>query len=239
MAIGSLALAGGNFLLYILLRQTHRWLAYLQLFLLFIFAFVVTDRDFSVFYLLMFIIAILISELNPQVKTEHQSSAIAKTGTLGKTILFLSIGVVTYIFIALTSARVGGNIVGTPDLSFHTTQDISNLFKPTLEASLGIIENFFVFSVFEAMMVFGLALPLIGKLIELTFLIPMLFTAFLMGVFHVAAYSVSVALIIWATLAFFIFIALWYFFKDSLPADTAHYLNNLIVSSSRNLQVVF
>ena len=241
MPIGALAVAGGNFLLYVLLRSTHRWLAYLQLFLLFIFAFVVTDRSFSVFYLLMFIIAILITELNTNVKTEQQSTFSAgkfDNGSFPKTILFMSLGVVLYIFIAVISTRVGGNIVGTPDLALQTTDDISKLIKPTLQASLGIVENFFTFAVFEAVMVFGLAIPIIGRAINFTFIIPMLLVGFLMGVFHVSAYSVSLSLIIWATMAFSLFIATRYFFKDSLVADTAHYLNNLIVSASRNLALV-
>ena len=234
MAIGALTLAGLNFALYILLRATNRWLAYLQLFLLFIFAFIVSDKDFSIFYLLLFIIAIIIAESSKKIGTEDQSKL-----SIGRTTLLLTVGVVMYIAIATISTQVGGNIIGTPDLAFHTTESIKQMFKPTLESSLGIIENFFIFTVFEALVVYGLMIPFLGRLVSLTFVVPLFLSAFIMGIFHVAAYSVSVSLIIWATMAFAFFIASWYFLKDSLAADTAHYLNNLIVSSQRNLQVVF
>ena len=177
--IGTLALAIGNFLLYILLRKAHRWLGYLQLFLLFIFAFIITSKDFSVFYLLMFSVAILISELNVKVRAEEQAST---SGGIGFTILCLSIGAIIYIMIAVIGSSVGGNIIGAPNLGITTTSDIAKAFKPTLEASLGIIENFFVFAVFEALMVFGLLIPLVGRLIQVTsIIIPLLLASFIMG----------------------------------------------------------
>lgn len=237
MAIGALTLAGANFLLYVLLRRIDRWLSYIQLFLLFIFAFVISDRSFSIFYLMMFVVAVLISELNPNVRAEEQQS---KKRGFGFTILMLSIGVVMYILIALVSSSVGGNIIGVPNLAVSTAADIGKAFKPTLEASLGIIENFFTFAVFEALLAFGMLIPLVGRLIQVTVIaLPLLITAFIMAIFHVSAYSVSVVLILWAMFAFGLFILSRYFAKDSLPADTGHYLNNLIVSAQRNLRVVF
>lgn len=235
--IGSLGLAVGNFLLYIILRKTNRWLAYLQLFLLFIFAFIITDRSFSMFYLMLFAITVLISELNVKVRAEEQAST---SRGYGFTILCLSVGAIMYIIIATIGSQVGGNIIGAPNLAVTTTSDIAKSFKPTLEASLGIIENAFVFAIFEAMMVFGLLIPLFGKLIMVTSIaIPIIIASFVMGIFHVAAYSVSATLILWAMFAFGMFILSRFFLKDSLAADTAHYTNNLIVSASRNLQAVF
>lgn len=237
MVVGSATLLVVNFILYIMLRSVNRWLAYIQTFLLFIFAFIVSNREFSVFYLLLFVIAILIAELNIKVRSEQQAGMIGgKFTTKGFTLIAISlvVGVLMYAFIAIISTRVGGQIVGVPNLAISSTSEIASMLKPTFEAHLGIIENFFVFTIFESLVVFGMMLPLLGAFMTIIpVVVPLFLTALMFGIFHVAAYSISLSLILWASLAFAIFILSWFFLKDSLAADTAHYLNNGVVSLGR------
>jgi len=241
MVVAAITIAIINFIAYVIFRSVNRWLAYLHLFLLFIFAFIISSRDFSVFYLLIFIIAVLISEFIPQVKTEEGSFSDGKfsAGSFQFILLSLAIGLVMFISIVAIESRVGGNIIGTPNLAISGTSEIVQVWKPTFESMLGIIENFMFFVVMDMLLTFGVLIPLIGRIIQFTSpMMPILIAAFLAGILHIVAFEVSVALILWATIAFAMFMFSRFFTQDSLAADFAHWLKNLMVSVSRGLQIV-
>jgi len=67
---------------------------------------------------------------------------------------------------------------------------------------------------------------------------PLLISSLVLAIFHVTAYSVAIALLLYAMMAFAMFIMSRILFKDSLAADVAHYANNGIISVSRSLAVV-
>ena len=215
-----------GFILHIITRSIDRFLNYAYLLLVFIFAFVVSNREFSVFYILLYLIAIVISELF-KIDTEMQ----AGTG-LKLTLLSLGLGTAIYLVIAVISSRVGGNIVGTPDLGISSTQEIARNFKPLFESMLGIIENFFFFMVFDMMLVLGIFALFIPVVM------PLIITSLIAAIFHASAYSVSISLMLWAMMAFGLFIISRFALKDSLAADTGHWLNNLVTSVSRGLSIV-
>ena len=241
MVVAAITIAIINFIAYVIFRSVNRWLAYLHLFLLFIFAFIISSRDFSVFYLLIFIIAVLISEFVSQIRTEEGSFSDGKfsLGSFQFILLSLAIGLVMFISIVAIESRVGGNIIGTPNLAISGTSEIVQVWKPTFESMLGIIENFMFFVVMDMLLVFGVLIPLIGRIIQFTSpVLPILIAAFLAGILHIVAFEVSVALILWATIAFAMFMFSRFFTQDSLAADFAHWLKNLMVSVSRGLQIV-
>jgi len=243
MVVVAITIAIINFIAYIVFRSVNRWLAYTHLFLLFIFAFIVSNREFSIFYLLLFIIAIIISEFSSKVRTEQQEGSFSegKFTAMGFNFILLSlaVGAVMFVIIVLVEARVGGNIIGSPDLAISSASQIAQAWKPTFESMLGIIENFLFFVVMDVLLVFGVLIPFIGRIIQFSgVFLPVLLAAFIAGIFHIVAFSVSVSLIIWATMAFALFMASRVIMKDSLAADTAHFLKNLTVSISRGLQIV-
>lgn len=241
MVVAAITIAIINFIAYVIFRSVSRWLAYTYLFLLFIFAFVISSRDFSVFYLLLFIIAIIISEFSASVRTEEGVFSDGKFSSKSFQFILLSlaVGLVMFISIVAIEGRVGGNIIGTPNLAISSTSEIAQAWKPTFESMLGIIENFIFFVVMDVLLVFGVLIPLVGVLIEFTApILPVLIAAFIAGIFHIVAFDVSVALILWATIAFSMFMFSRFFMQDSLAADMAHWLKNLTVSVSRGLQIV-
>ena len=241
MVVVAVTIAVINFIAYVIFRSVSRWLAYTHLFLLFIFAFIISSRDFSVFYLLIFIIAIIISEFVTSVRTEEGSFSDGKfsVGSFQFILLSLAVGLVMFISIVAIESRVGGNIIGTPNLAISSTSEIAQAWKPTFESMLGIIENFMFFVVMDVLLVFGVLVPLIGRIIQLASpILPILISAFIAGILHIVAFEVSVGLILWATIAFSMFMFSRFFMQDSLSADFCHFLKNLVVSVSRSLQIV-
>jgi len=243
MVVAAITIAVINFIAYVLFRSVNRWLAYTQLFLIFIFAFIVSSKEFSVFYLLLFIIAIIISEFVKPVSTEEQAGSFSEGKFSARgfnfVLLSLAVGLVMLVTIILIENNVGGNIIGTPNLAISSTQQIAQNFKPTFESMLGIIENFIFFVIMDVLLVFGVLVPLIGRLIQFTApIFPILITAFIAGIFHIVAFSVSVSLILWAMIAFGMFLTSRFMLKDSLAADSTHFLKNLMVSVSRSLSIV-
>lgn len=230
------------FLLIILFRMTHKLLADTFLFALFMFAFIITDRGFSSYYLLALLIAIVIDLALPQFDIRPQKSANIFGGKFaGVSLVFVSIviGIAIFLVIAVISTRVEGNIVGVPDLAVSPLDKISYSFKPALESALGIIENRIFFVFLEVLVAFGLAIPILGFIFSfIPFLVPMSIISLLFAVFHVVAYNVAIGIMIWAMLAFILFAVPYIITRDTLIADTAHYLNNAVVSFSRTLQVV-
>lgn len=232
-----------SFIGYILLREANQILADSYLFVLFIFSFIISNKEFSMFYLLLFLVAIMLDIAITKIDTFKVNNTLNFFGTkaqgFGRIGLGLGVGILIYIFIVIIGNSVGGNIVGAPDLTISTTQDLAQAFKPTLESSLGIIENRIAFVLFGVLNVFGLLIPAIGLAFQLIpIALPAIVIGILMGVFHVAAYGISAGLIIWAALAFMIFIATTFILKDSLSADVAHYINNARISLSRSLAIV-
>ena len=152
MVVAAITIAIINFIAYVVERSVSRWLAYTHLFLLFIFAFIISSRDFSVFYLLIFIIAIIISEFSASVRTEEGSFSDGKfsAGSFAFILLSLAVGLVMFISIIAIESRVGGNIIGTPNLAISGASEIAQMWKPTFESMLGIIENFMFFVVIDS-----------------------------------------------------------------------------------------
>jgi len=151
MVVVAITIAVINFIAYIVFRGISRWLAYTHLFLLFIFAFIISNRDFAVFYLILFIVAIIISEFTIKVQTEQQSGSFSEgkfsASGFNFVLLSLAVGAVMFIMIVLVEARVGGVIIGAPDLAITSVSSIAQAWKLTFESMLGIIENFIFFPV--------------------------------------------------------------------------------------------
>src|SRR3990167_3391427 len=69
--------------------------------------------------------------------------------------------------------------------------------------------------------------------------VPTIIVGLVMGILHVTTYSVAISLLIWASIAFMLFIVSYIARgRDSLPADTAHFLNNGIIDVNRGLAIV-
>jgi len=236
------------FLIYIMFSRVHRALGHFLTFVTFIFAYVVSDPKFATFYLFLPLIAMGLDLVIPQIETttqqapqSTQQTAVRSSGLrlegFGFIALQLIAGLVIYLMIQTLSRAAGGNIIGVPDLAISAP--VGKVFKPVFEASLGVNENLLTFVFFDILLVFGRMIPLIGIAIgALGFLIPMLIAAGIMALFHVVAYSVAISLILYALGAFALFIASRMMFNDTLAADTAHFLNNALISISRGLQVV-
>ena len=235
MAINSIAILVTWMVFYILLRSTRLpLLADALTFLTFIFAFIVSDKQFSAFYLLLFMAAAVMDLSTNTINLQ------AKGNTAFKGIMLsLAIGLGLYMVIVLIGNAVGGNIVGIPNFQISSPQQIAQAFQPTFVSALGIVENRIAFAIFALLNAGGMLIPLIGVAFKL---MPIVFPAFLigimMGIFHVAAYGISTSLILWASMAFTGFIITTYILKDSLAADFAHYLNNGVQSIKPTLQVV-
>ncbi len=243
MVILAITIAVINFVAYVIFRKINRFFAYTHLFLIFIFAFIISSQQFSVFYLLLFIVAILISEFVVKIETEHQQGDFSsgKFSAKGFAFVLLSLGIGLIMFVAIVAieSQVGGNILGTPELAISSTSTIAQNFKPTFESMLGIIENFYFFTIMDVLLVFGVLVPIIGRIITFTApFLPILIAAFIAGIFHIVAFSVSVSLILWATIAFAMFMVSRFYLKDSLAADSCHWLKNISVSVSRQLSIV-
>jgi len=231
----------GSFLIYLILRSINFYLGAFYLLILFIFAYIITDKQFSAFYMLLFIIALIIDLAIKgfSVVPANQTSLLGmnfKGFTM--IIAMLIFGLALYVLINVISARVGGNIVGAPTLQVTTNQIAQNL-RPTFVSHLGIIENYFAFVSFELLNFFGVMIPLVGVAFNLVpYILPVILVGLLMGIFHVAAYSVAFSLLLWASFAFMMFIISYIITKDSLPADFAHFLNNGIIDIARPLALV-
>lgn len=244
MATFEIALWIGWFILWIVLRNINVYLGSALVFITFIFAFITSNQQFSVFYILLYLVAIVLDFAIGEIHTTSDRAMSIHVGKInvsrfGLITAQVITGLVIYLMISIISARVGGNIIGVPNLAVSSASELGKSFKPVYESALGIVENAFVFVLFDLIMVFGVLIPIIGLFVRATvFLIPLLLSSFIIAVFHVSAYSVSVSLMIYAMAAFAIFIISKLLFKDSLTADTAHYLNNGLISISRNLQVV-
>lgn len=232
------------FLLYIIFRSINAYFGSALVLMTFVFAFIVSNQQFSAFYLLLFLVAIVLDLATPQIKT---TSEVASSYNVGKYTLegfnfitfSLLLGLVIYLGIGLIGKQAGGNIIGAPNLAVTNTDVVAKAFKPTFESALGIVENQIAFVMFDLFLTFGILLPFIGMLVRSMFFIaPMILSGLIMGLFHVTAYSVSVSLMLWASSAFMVFVMIKYLFHDSLSVDFAHYLNNAGVSLSRSLQVV-
>lgn len=224
-----------SFLAYVILRSVSHIVADVFLFILFIFAFVLSNRDFGVFYLLLFLVAIVIDLAIPKFEIGTQ----AKAGFM-PIVIALLVGLGLYMIITLISVRVGGNIVGAPEIAITSTSTIAQNFRPTFVGMLGIIENRIAFAFFEVLSLFGVLIPIIGLAFEfIPYVVPAVVVGIIMGLFHVTAYSVVVSLLIWASVAFMLFIASYVIMgRDSLSADTAHLLNNGIIDINRGLAIV-
>lgn len=240
MAITEIIMLVAWLSLYIILRNVQPYFGSALVFLTFIFAFIVSSQSFSSFYLLLYLVVIVLDLAITQITTTSQFKQGKFTTSGFKSVsINLIIGVVMYLVIKLFSRQVGANIVGVPSLALTTPSTIALSFKPVFEASLGIIENATAFVFFDILMAFGMLIPLVGLLIKLSgFIVPLILSSLIMAVFHVTAYSVSIALLLYAMMAFAMFIMSRIILKDSLSADTAHYLNNGLISASRSLQVV-
>lgn len=230
-----------SFIFYLILRSVNFYLGAFYLLVLFIFAYIVTDKQFSAFYILLYIIA-LITDLAIKQFDVMPTTSISLLGMNLKgftmIIAMLIFGLMLYLIISLISARVGGNIVGAPSLQV-TTSNIAQNFRPTFVSHLGIIENFFAFVMFEVLNVFGIMLPLIGIVFKLIpYLVPVFVVSFVMAIFHITAYSVALSLLLWASFAFMMFIISYIITKDSLPADVAHLINNGILDLQKPLALV-
>lgn len=228
-----------SFIFYVILRNINLIFADVFLFIAFIFAWVLTGKEFGAFYILLLIIAIVIDLAIPQFSFQPAKNAFGFSGT---TLTFVSLiaGLVLYLIISVISIRVGGNIVGAPTLAVTSTNAIAQNLRPTFVGLLGIIENKIAFAFFEVLNIFGVLIPLIGIIFSLIpFLMPVIIVGLIMGLFHVTAYSVAVSLLIWASMAFMLFIASYIIMsKDSLAADTAHYINNTLIDINRGLAIV-
>lgn len=244
MAITEVTLLVSWFVLYIVLRGVNAYFGSALVFLTFIFAFIVSSQSFSSFYLLLYLVVIVLDLAINQISTTNQVAGSYKAGKFtAKGFSFIGIslvaGLAMYFVINLLSRQVGANIIGVPQLQITTPTLIAQSFKPVFEASLGIIENATAFVFFDILMVFGLLIPFVGLLIEFSgVIIPLIISSLIMAIFHVTAYSVAIALLLYAMMAFAMFIISRIILKDSLSADTAHYLNNGVISVSRSLQVV-
>ena len=224
-----------SFLAYVILRSINHIIADVYLFILFIFAFVVGSKEFSVFYLLLFIISIVID----LAVSKFEIGTGAKTGFI-QTVIALAVGLGLYLIITLISVRVGGNIIGAPEIAISSTSQIAQNMRPTFVGMLGIIENRIAFAFFEVLNLFGIMIPIIGVAFNLIpYIIPVITIGLVMGTFHVTAYSVAFSLLIWASIAFMLFIASYVIMnRDSLPADFSHFLNNGILDLNRGLAIV-
>ena len=224
-----------SFLAYVIFRSVSHIVADVFLFILFIFAFVVSNREFSVFYLLLFLIAIII-DLGV---SKFEIGTGVKTGFM-PTLISLIIGLGLYIIITVLSVRAGGNIVGAPEIAISSTSQIAQNFRPTFVGMLGIIENRIAFAFFEVLNLFGVLIPLVGIAFQLIpYVIPTIIVGIVMGIFHVTAYSVAISLLLWASIAFMLFIISYIARgRDSLPADVGHFLNNGIIDVNRGLAIV-
>lgn len=224
-----------SFLAYIILRSIKLIVADVFLFILFIFAFVVSNREFSVFYLLLFVVAIIIDlSINKFEVGSNNKSGFMSVG------IALGFGLALYGVITLISARVGGNILGAPEIAIASTSTIAQNMRPTFVGMLGIIENRIAFTIFEVLNVFGIFIPLVGVAFGfIPFLLPIIIVGLIMGILHVTAFSVAISLLIWASLSFMLFIISYIMMgRDSLSADTAHLLNNGIIDINRGLSIV-
>ena len=228
-------------LVYILLKQIHSLVADFYLLVLFVFSYILTQKSFSLFYILLFLVVIVIDLGISQFSIEPAKSI--KIGSMsykGFTMVIISavLGLVMYLIISGISIVKGGNIIGAPELQI-TTSGLAQNFRPTFVGMLGIIENRFAFVGFEILNIFGYLVPLIGIAFKLIpYLLPVVITGLLMGILHITAYSVAASLILWATFAFIIFILSYIITKDSLAADIAHILNNALIDLKRGLAIV-
>ena len=224
-----------SFLAYVILRSVSHIIADVFLFILFIFAFVVSNREFSVFYLLLFLIAIVID----LAVSKFEIGKGVSTGFMS-VVTSLLIGLGIYLVIIFISARAGGNIVGAPEIAISSTSQIAQNMRPTFIGMLGIIENRIAFAFFEVISIFGLIIPVVGIAFQLVpYVVPTIIVGLVMGILHVTTYSVAISLLIWASIAFMLFIVSYIARgRDSLPADTAHFLNNGIIDVNRGLAIV-
>ena len=233
-----IALLIGWFVLYILLRFINVYFGSFLVFLTFIFAYIVSDPKFGAFYILLFLVAIITDLAINQIDTTSQGGQQARIGSTNFTgfsyVAFGIIGgLVIYFMISVISRQVGGNIVGVPNLAVTTPSLIAMKFKPVFESALGIIENTITFVVYDVLvLIFGATL-----LAGFSVFLGLAVAGLILAIFHVVAYNVSIALIIYAWLAFMMFILSKLLTKDSLMADTAHFTNNGVISVSRSLSI--
>jgi len=244
MAITEIVLLASWFLLYLIFKAINTYFGSAFVFLTFLFAFIVSSQSFSTFYLLVPLIAIVLDLSINQINTTSQPVQGFNHGKftqMGFKHIGISalVGVIMYLGIRLLSRQVGGNIVGVPNLAVTTPSTIALSFKPVFESALGIIENQIAFVILDILLVFGVLIPFIGIVIKASgILMPLILASVTMAIFHVTAYSVAFALLLYAMAAFAMFIFSRIILKDSTAADMAHYLNNGVVSVSRSLAVV-
>lgn len=225
------------FIAYILLRLKNVYFGAFLVFLTFTFAYIVSNKEFSAFYLLLYLVAITADLAISQIDTTAQGgkASVGSTHYAGFNYVALGLigGLVIYFMISAISRQVGGNIIGVPNLAVTTPSAIAQSFKPVFESSLGIVENTIAFVIYDILLLvfgatilagFGIFLALVGA-------------SLILAIFHVVAYNVAIALLIYALLAFILFILSRLLTKDSLMADTAHYVNNAVVSTSRSLSI--
>lgn len=242
MVVGSITLLIASLVIYILLKSKSTILADAYLFILFIFAFLLTDKTFSMFYLMVFMIAIVldlaVNTIDANKGNGSTSLGSYKVSGFQQTLLFVGIGVVMYGIILTMGSFAGGKILGAPNLQVTSVAQLAQASKPTFEASLGIIENRVAFVFFLLLDATGHLIPFLGWLFRVFIIaLPMVLIGLLMGLFHVVAYGINAGLIVWAAFAFMLFIASYFIFKNSLPADISHYINNATVSLSRQLAI--
>lgn len=234
-----------SFLVYLALRSVNFYFGVFYLFTIFILSFILArnsdGKSFSIFYILIYLIAVIIDLAirGFDVTSSSQANLFGMDlKGLGMIIAMLVLGLVIYLVISVISSRVGGNIIGAPQLQV-TASEIAQNLRPTFVSHLGIVENHFAFVAFEVLNFFGVLIPLVGIAFQLVpYVLPVVVVGLIMGVFHVVAYSVALSLLIWASFAFMVFVISYVMTKDSLPADFAHFLNNGLIDISRPLALV-
>ena len=225
------------FLLYLIFRfYAGQILA--DFFLLSIFVFyAVFNPQVGIFYLVIALIAIVFDLAVKAISTEPAQSAFGFKG-FGLIAMQIGVGIALYALITAISVAKGGNIVGAPTLQVTTSQIGQNM-RPTIVSLLGIIENRYAIIGFNLLMLFGLAIPILNILIQaIPALIPAGIMGFVMASYHVIAYSVAFSLLIWAMLAFMLFLLVYFIMKDSLSSDVAHIFNNFFIDIARPLALV-
>lgn len=230
---------------YLLIRFTPKvgiLLSDLYLFFLFWFAYPNIDKPLATFYLFGLIFILLIDLTNQVFEVEFfRSFSIGdvKFQNIGFIFLSLGIGAILFFMINLMGTRTGNIVIGVPQLATITTGTIASLFIPGLKGLLGIIENRSFFTLLNILIKFGATIPLIGVVVGLAMpIFPIIISAGLFAIYHLVAFSLAFAALIWAFLAFVLYIISFILTKNTLAADFAHWLNNVVVSVSKGLQVV-
>lgn len=209
---------------------------------MFLFAYANVDKALATFYLIGLLFVIIVDWTNQPFEVgiaKEFSLGGFKFKNLGLMIFSIVLGVFIYLAINLMGTRTGSVVIGVPVLATVTTSTVVANFMPALTGLLGIIENRIFFTFFNLLVRFGVLLPVVGFLFGIGLPIVSIFLASLVfALFHLTAYSIAIGAIIWAMLSFALFLLSYLVVGDTLPADIAHWLNNILVSLQRTIQIV-